>query len=929
MVGLETLLYIKKRMTRLSIGQRIAASFALLIMPLALVATFILSQQVSLFRTIENQNQITYVKHELLIGHRDLLLFQQRLHRAITVEDSVKVATLLENFDAGTTLTDAARVGRQSAELATLQNQLNKTESLLDQIQAEVALGNWEAAQSMVAGELIVNYDEIGLAINEYVENFDQVGNVTANQTRFILTTFFGFIIVLFLILVVGLILTTSVAIPLGRLKDSLAKWHSGDFSHRIELWGNSELTELGAMMNETIDLVESGRSRVHDQLTDHSLSTPEILSDRIYGLETSLTIARTVTSISDLEILLPQVVELLRQRYNLYHVAIYLLDPKTDLLVLESGALINDKRTLPINEKSMPGWAAKHRRPGLSEDVLHDARYYLSSMLPKTRSELTLPLIIGRDLLGVLDLHSDVKDGFSRDSVLQFQSMADLIGMAIRNLRIIEGGRSRLHLADALKGVGEALTASVNLPDLLRLMINHTNKLVEFDGATVSLWNGKMLEVFAVSGEIAAKKGMKITPDPSDPDDIFMRVQEAAGPVAIDLPDAVDMNERWQSLFLDGSWLAVPFLNDTGMVGMVAFARHKINPFSAEDRAISATIANQSCLALENAHKERQIKRVRKQMEFELHSRTEAIQTAYAELEKLDQTKSRFVSIASHELRTPLTVIRGYGEILQKQADIAQNEYHARIVNGILKGVNRISEIVENLLDLTRIDYRTLEIRPEPIRLKDLINQIQVLIKDELETRKIRLIIDESTNRLPIIDGDLIGMRKIFEHLINNAIKYSPDGAKIIISGRSWMGSLPKQLSSGMPGQPLLIDLPDDGIHLMIRDSGIGIDVADLEVIFQKFFQLGEVDLHSTGKYDFQGGGPGLGLAIVRGIVKAHHGFVWAESVGYDEAKMPGSTFHIILPRRQMLHDQTVRFDIPPSVINGAKSRFNPKFVD
>ena len=99
-----------------------------------------------------------------------------------------------------------------------------------------------------------------------------------------------------------------------------------------------------------------------------------------------------------------------------------------------------------------------------------------------------------------------------------------------------------------------------------------------------------------------------------------------------------------------------------------------------------------------------------------------------------------------------------------------------------------------------------------------------------------------------------------------------------------------------------------------------------DLEVyafVACRFFQIGDVDLHSTGKYDFQGGGPGLGLAIVRGIVKAHHGFVWAESTGYDEVKMPGSTFHIVLPRRQKLHDQTVRFDLPPSVINGVKGRF------
>ncbi|MEM8862586.1 MAG: HAMP domain-containing sensor histidine kinase, partial [Chloroflexota bacterium] len=86
----------------------------------------------------------------------------------------------------------------------------------------------------------------------------------------------------------------------------------------------------------------------------------------------------------------------------------------------------------------------------------------------------------------------------------------------------------------------------------------------------------------------------------------------------------------------------------------------------------------------------------------------------------------------------------------------------------------------------------------------------------------------------------------------------------------------------------------------LQVIDTGIGVDPADQELIFQKFFQIGEVDLHSTSKVSFRGGGPGLGLAIVRGIVTAHNGLVWAESEGEDLEKYPGTTLNIVLPRRQ-----------------------------
>ncbi|MEM9773578.1 MAG: HAMP domain-containing sensor histidine kinase, partial [Chloroflexota bacterium] len=215
------------------------------------------------------------------------------------------------------------------------------------------------------------------------------------------------------------------------------------------------------------------------------------------------------------------------------------------------------------------------------------------------------------------------------------------------------------------------------------------------------------------------------------------------------------------------------------------------------------------------------------------------------------------------------------------------ENPHNLRIVEGILKGVKRINELVENLLDLSRIDYRTLEITPEPIRIKDLIVNVRSGADEDLKLRNIQFHIDPSIGRLPIVDGDLVGLRKVFEHLINNGIKYTPDGGQIQVKGRSWMGGAPQ------------LDWPDDGIQIQVIDTGIGIDPADQELVFQKFFQIGEVDLHSTSKVGFRGGGPGLGLAIVRGIVTAHSGLVWAESEGQNLETYPGTTMNIVLPRR------------------------------
>jgi signal transduction histidine kinase len=115
---------------------------------------------------------------------------------------------------------------------------------------------------------------------------------------------------------------------------------------------------------------------------------------------------------------------------------------------------------------------------------------------------------------------------------------------------------------------------------------------------------------------------------------------------------------------------------------------------------------------------------------------------------------------------------------------------------------------------------------------------------------------------------------------VIANAIKFTPDGGSIHISAQAVNG-----------------DGPEKMCEIRVRDTGIGIDPANHTIVFEKLYQLGKVELHSSGRTKFKGGGPGLGLAIAAGIVKSHKGRIWVESPGYDEEKLPGSTFIIQIP--------------------------------
>ncbi len=890
-------------MNRLSIGQRIAASFAFLVLPIALFSIYFLSQQADLFRSVRFELITEKIIGEMRLGFSELLTVQTELHQAIREENSEDVSQIvganeleISQFVSAESLEQSGGFSPLLTAKSSLEGDILAYNSALAKVQLAAGNGNWEEAGRILNNDIRVITDKLETGMQNFSDTVvnlnggeeDFLQSLSETQSSYVMRILFGAVMVIGTILVIGTLLTFSIAIPLNQIKEGLLKWQAGDLTQMDQVWGNSELSDMSEMFNKAISSV-SERHKRDSLIQPKRLVSSSLMNDHIHVLETSLTIAQHAASVRDLENLLPRLIEILRQRYDLYHVAVYLIEDQTDLLVLEAGSLINDKRKMPVNEKSLPGWVAKHLRPGLAENVKEDVRYYESNALPNTRSELALPLMVGNLFLGVLDLHNASQVPFNRDHVLQFQSIADLIAMSVRNLQIIEGGRARLHLADALKGIGEELVASSNLPNLFSKMLRHLDTLIDYDGAAVLLWDGKMLEVNAAYKGILVRKGSKITPDYNDKDDVFMHIQDLGRPYAIDLPKSKSIPNRWRSLFLDGCWLGIPFLAESGRIaGFVCFSRLETESFTAEDRSIATTIINQSWLALENVQQKQKISRLQDQMEFEMRNRTDAVQQAYADLDRLDQTKSRFVSIASHELKTPITIIRGYGEILQKKEKIQNDPQNKRIVDGILKGVSRINELVENLLDLTRIDYRTLEIRPEPIRMKDLFDSIKNFFDTEITTRQLTLTFDDSTRNLPIIDADLVGIRKIFEHLVNNAIKYTPDGGEIRISANSWLENPPNK------------EWPSDGIQVSIQDTGIGIEAGDINLIFEKFFQISEIDLHSTSKVEFRGGGPGLGLAIVRGIVTAHNGQVWAESPGYDEDALPGSTFHIVLPRRQ-----------------------------
>jgi len=263
-------------------------------------------------------------------------------------------------------------------------------------------------------------------------------------------------------------------------------------------------------------------------------------------------------------------------------------------------------------------------------------------------------------------------------------------------------------------------------------------------------------------------------------------------------------------------------------------------------------------------------------EMTEHLQQRTLELEKTNRILEQMDRAKTRFIQVVAHELRTPLTLIQGYAQIIQVKSK--ENPDFTRYAGGISEGSSRMVEIIDSMLDVSRIDTNQLDLMPENIQIEPIIEKVKKVFESAFEERNI-FFLTSGLADLPMICADKDLLYKVFYHVIGNAIKYTPDGGKITVSGRN------------------ITEVTPPEIELRVQDTGIGIDPENQQLVFEKFYQTGEVLLHSSGKTKFKGGGPGLGLAISRGIVNAHRGRIWLESPGYNEETYPGTTVFVRLP--------------------------------
>ena len=350
-----------------------------------------------------------------------------------------------------------------------------------------------------------------------------------------------------------------------------------------------------------------------------------------------------------------------------------------------------------------------------------------------------------------------------------------------------------------------------------------------------------------------------------------------------------IDFNPTFKELSdLERSWLGemkmevyVPVSSGTDIVGIIAVGpKVSAVPYQPNELELMQTLADQTVVALQNAR-----------LYSELNDQNEHIRYLNIDLveqneklEIMDQVKSDFITIASHELRTPLTQVKGYADILSamNEENALTREQTREIVGHINRATLQLERLITAMLDASQLDVDGMQLTFVKTNLDTVLRLAVEPLIQAMRERRIQLDMDGIEN-LPPIYADFKRLVQSFTNLLGNAVKYTPDSGEIQVKAVVVQGQ----------------QFEEEFLEISIQDTGIGIDPQFHSLIFEKFFRIGDPQLHSTGNTKFKGAGPGLGLPIAKGVIEAHGGRIWVESEAEDEDRLPGSRFNIVLPIR------------------------------
>ena len=447
-------------------------------------------------------------------------------------------------------------------------------------------------------------------------------------------------------------------------------------------------------------------------------------------------------------------------------------------------------------------------------------------------------------------------KDGSAVDVILAgspIHAEGELVGSVVVYTDITQRRRAERELQqrtaqlEALRQVSLELTAQLDLDDLLHFIASRAVQLLDGDAGGVYLYR---------ADEDALEFVMSIGPNPAPIGTHLGRGEGLSGAIWEEgHPIIVDDYGEWgnRAMAYDGlpytAVVGAPVRWGDEFLGVLNVTADPPQSFSTQDAELLSLFATQAAIAIRNA-----------QLYEEARLRAEALADALSRLQELDRLKSQFVQNVSHEFRSPLSLIRGYADLLENGSLGELQPGQEKPVAVIARRSRMLSDLVQ---DITLI--LEAEVSPPPVAPVAMDELAEAAVEDfqlVAPENGIALHHDISSS-LPPVRGSVHYMRRVLDNLIGNAVKFTPEGGKVLVR----------------------MTQEEDSVVLVVEDTGIGIAPEQQEQIFDRFYQI---DGTTKRRY----GGVGLGLALVKELVETYGG-----QVTVDSTLGEGSTFRVSLP--------------------------------
>jgi len=575
-----------------------------------------------------------------------------------------------------------------------------------------------------------------------------------------------------------------------------------------------------------------------------------EETQQRAFQLSTLNDLTRQLTSTLDLEPLLKNILENAVGILNCEAGSLFLLDEQTEDLIFkvtvgppESAELVGQR--IPAGS-GIVGRAAKSRVAVIENQAQTSPVRFQETDIQTgftSKSLLAVPLMFKDQVIGVLEVINR-KDGlpFVFDDQTLLSAFAGQAAVAIENARLHtltdQELAARVEELSVLQRIDRELNASLEIDRAIRITLDWAMRQSKAEAGIIGMLDETALQIMAEQGYSDLVKRF---PDGS----VLLDMPAMKSAIQTAQPHQVSLEEMSGSGILPGAHtqIAIPIRREASVVGLIFL---ESTSDSQQDIAFLNRLSDHAAIAISNAQ-------------------------LYQEVQRANEAKSEFVSFVAHELKNPMTSIKGYTELLSGGAVGSINEMQANFLQTIRSNVDRMSTLVSDLNDNSKIEAGRLRLDFKALRIADLVDDVVRSTHRQIEDRK-QILTIQLPDTLPHIWADRTRLIQVLTNLVSNAHKYTPEGGEIEIGAEVSVNHWDPEGAAQV-------------VHVWVKDNGIGISLEDQQKIFTKFFR-------SEDQKAREAPGTGLGLNITKSLMEMQGGRIW-----FDSKFREGTTFHFTIP--------------------------------